>query len=197
MTPRTLGKKYDKIAAWWQEQHKNGVYGVAQLEKALSFRASGGTALDVGCGTGGRLVSALQKMNYAVTGIDVSAEMIKLACENHPNERFIHEDICAWNTTEKYDFICAWDSIFHLPHHKQEMVINKLCRFLNRDGILIYTFGNALGDHIDEWRGESFYYSSIGVNENLRLLIENQLTVLHLELDQYPEKHVYVIAKKQ
>ena len=197
MKPTALGKKYDKIAVWWQEQHKDGDYGVTQIEKALNFRSGGGNALDVGCGSGGRIVRALQERNYKITGLDVSIEMIKLASDNHPDECFIHEDICAWNTTDRYDFIVAWDSVFHLPHHEQETVTAKLCRLLNSDGVLIYTLGNAIGEHTDEWHGENYYYSSIGINENIRLLIENGLTVLHLELDQYPEKHVYVIAKKQ
>lgn len=196
MKPVDLGKQYDKIAVWWQEYHQDGDYGVAQIKKALSFRSGGGNALDIGCGAGGRIVRVLQEKNYKVTGLDVSIEMIKLASANHPDEYFIHEDICVWNTADRYDFIVAWDSIFHLPYDQQAPVIAKLCRLLNRDGILVYTFGNATGEHTDEWHGESYYYSSIGMNENIRLLIENGLSVLHLELDQYPEKHVYVVAKK-
>jgi len=196
MNPTVLGKKYDKLACWWHDQHDDGDYGVKQFEKAVNFRVGGGKALDVGCGTGGRFVRILQKKGYRITGLDVSSEMIKLASDNHPGECFIHQDICTWEARDKFDLIVAWDSIFHLPFHEQEAVVSKLCRLVNEDGVLIYTFGNANGEHTDEWHGDSYYYSSIGINENIRLLIENGLSVLHLELDQYPEKHVYVIAKK-
>ena len=196
MKPTVLGRRYDKIAGWWHEQHGDSDYGVNQLERALRFHEGGGNALDVGCGTG-RFVRILEKRGYKITGLDVSSEMIKLASDNHPAERFINRDVCAWDTTDRFSFIVAWDSIFHLPFHEHAPVIAKLCRLLDDGGVIIYSFGNAKGEHTDKWHGDTFYYSSIGINENIRLLIENGLTILHLDLDQYPETHVYVIAKKQ
>jgi hypothetical protein len=79
---------------------------------------------------------------------------------------------------------------------------------LRQDGILIYTFGDDYGDHeslsfLDEkgkqygkLNNDKFGYGTIGINENLRVLNENRCKCCHLELDQYPEKHVYVIARK-
>ncbi len=61
---------------------------------------------------------------------------------------------------------------------------------------MIYTFGNDIGEHISNWHNDTFYYSSIGLNRNLQVLIDSGLDVMHMELDQYPEKHVYVVAKK-
>ena len=196
MKPAILGKKYDKIAELWQDEHDDGEYGVAQIENALRYREGGGSSLDVGCGAGGRIVRLLQNNGYKITGLDVSYEMIRLAANNHSDECFIHQDVCTWDTSDRFDFIVAWDSIFHLPYHEQKPVVAKLCRLLKDDGVLIYTFGNAIGEHTDKWHGDTFYYSSIGINENVGSLIENGLTILHLELDQYPQKHVYVIAKK-
>lgn len=196
MNPSLIGEKYDKIAAWWHERHENSDYGVGQIERAVSFRSEFGKALDVGCGSGGRIVRVLKKYGYEVTGLDVSVEMVRLASANHPQESFIHQDVCTWESTDRFDFIVAWDSIFHLPLANQRGVVKKLCRLLAEDGVLIYTFGNASGEHTDKWQGDTFYYSSIGIDENVRVLMENGLTVLHLELDQYPEKHVCVICKK-
>lgn len=196
MKPSEIGKKYDKIAHWWDAQHEQSSYGVNQLERAIGFSAGGKKALDVGCGSGGRLIHVLQNHGYSITGLDVSNKMLKLAKNNHPEHNFIHQDICAWQTQEQYDFILAWDSIFHLPLAKQKPVLSKLCDLLTEGGVLIYTFGNAVGEHIDQWRNDSFYYSSIGVNENIQTLLNNGLSILHLEIDQYPEKHVYIIATK-
>lgn len=196
MQPAILGEKYDKIATWWHERHFKSEYGVSQFEKALSFCSTDLTVLDVGCGAGGRFIDILNSKDAQVTGIDVSKEMVKLAKENHPKHTFILQDICSWETEQKYDFIYAWDSIFHLPLNMHKPVINKLCSLLSEGGVLLYTFGNAIGEETDEWLNDTFYYSSIGINDNLQLLIENGLRVLHLELDQYPEKHVCVIAQK-
>jgi len=196
MKPSTLGTKYDKIAQWWHDQHIESSYGVSQFERAVRYTASAGKALDVGSGAGGRFVNILQNRGFSVTGLDISKEMVKLASNNHPEHKFMHQDICSWETEEKFDFIVAWDSIFHLPLVMQKPVVSKLCQFLAKGGVLIYTFGNAEGEHTDQWHNDTFYYSSIGINENVELLINKGLSILHLELDQYPENHVYVIAKK-
>ena len=196
MEPSEIGTKYDKIAQWWHDQHLQSSYGVSQFERAVEFASGGGKALDVGCGAGGRFVRILEDRGFSVTGLDVSQAMVKLARSNHPEHKFLHQDICSWETEEKYDFIVAWDSIFHLPLAMQKPVVSKLCQLLSKGGILIYTFGNAQGEHTDKWHNDTYYYSSIGINENMQLLLNNGLSILHLELDQYPEKHVYTIATR-
>jgi SAM-dependent methyltransferase len=154
-------------------------------------------ALDVGCGAGGRFIRLLQNKGFNITGIDVSAEMIKLAQQNHPEEDFLVMDICNFESEHKFDFILAWDSLFHLPLSMQKPVINKLCSLLSPGGTMIYTFGDDEGEHQDQWRGDNFAYSSIGINENLRILPDNAVICKHLELDQFPEKHVYIIGTKE
>ena len=200
MHPEVLGRKYDKIAVSWQNQHDQGQYGVRQLRRALKLHDTipdGGRALDVGCGAGGRFVRLLDDQGYRVTRVDISEQMINLAAAAHPRHAFIRQNICTWETTESFDLILAWDSLFHLPLNQQEPVISKLCSWLNNGGTLVYTFGNATGEHEDQWHDDTFYYSSIGIDGNLRLLLDNGLAIQHLELDQHPERHVYVIATKE
>jgi SAM-dependent methyltransferase len=197
MKPGDLGKKYDKIALWWHERHQESNYGLSQIEKAIRYCKNNNTALDVGCGSSGRVIKKLLEKGFIVTGIDVSEKMIEIARSNYDNVSFHVADICNWETSEKYDFIVAWDSIFHLPLSEQGPVITKLCKMLNQDGILVYTFGDApYGEHESDWHNDKFYYSTIGINENLKVIIDNGCQCKHLELDQYPENHVYVIAKK-
>ena len=86
MKPSELGKKYDKIAQWWHEQHALSSYGVSQFERAVGFATGGEQALDVGCGAGGRFVRILQNSGFSVTGLDVSKEMVMLASKNHQNK---------------------------------------------------------------------------------------------------------------
>ncbi len=51
MQPEEIGKKYDRIAEWWHEQHEFSNYGVELFNKALSFHRGPKSALDVGCGS--------------------------------------------------------------------------------------------------------------------------------------------------
>ncbi len=69
---------------------------------------------------------------------------------------FIHQDICSWETDECFDFIVAWDSILHLPFTMQKPVVTKPCRLLAKNGVLLYTFGNAQGEHTNQWHNDTF-----------------------------------------
>ena len=196
MDPRLLGEKYDRIAGWWQQQHLDSEYGLAQVRRALNFAPANGTALDVGCGVGGRFIKLLLEHDYDLVGIDVSADMIRLARQNHPQLEFHQQDICTWESDRRFQFIFAWDSIFHLPLPLQAPVLARLGRLLDDRGVLVYSFGDAVGEHEDRWHDDNFYYSSIGITENLKILEANGLVCKHLELDQWPLNHVYLIAVK-
>ena len=194
--PPDIGQQYDVIAEWWQDYHQDSDYGVAALKRALGFAGKGRRALDVGCGAGGRLIRRLEARDFDVTGVDASAKMIELARRNHPNGRFVQADISDWESRETFDFILAWDSLFHLPLNQQAPVLTKLCTMLADRGILLYSFGDDTGTHRDRWRGQEFHYSSIGVPKNLEILRANGMRLLHLERDQFPEAHVVAIAQK-
>ena len=196
MTPENIGRNYDKLAAWWQEQHRDSDYGVPQLQKALQFCVNKQSALDVGCGAGGRFIHILQDAGFRVHGIDVSTEMIALAQAQHPDHTFIHADICDFTSTEQFDLIVAWDSIFHLPYDQHAPVITKLCSLLKPGAVLMYSFGDADGAHEDQWHEMTFAYSSIGIAGNLEVLTAAGMAIKHLEIDQWPERHVYVIGQK-
>lgn len=196
MTENNIGEKYNKIAEWWHIQHNDSNYGLEQISRAISYCKNHGSALDVGCGSGGRVTRKLLDEGFNITGIDASEKMIEIAKLNHSNVDFQVVDICNWQTDKKFDFIVAWDSIFHLPLNMQIPVITKLCSFLEKDGIMIYTFGDAYGEHQSDWHNDRFHYSTIGINENLKTIIGNNCQCRHLELDQYPQNHVYIIVQK-
>ncbi len=191
-----LADSYDKIAQWWHDNHNESSYGIKQIERAISYCKRRGTALDMGCGSGGRIIRKLLSEGFDVTGIDLSQNMINIARELHPGAKFYVADICTWMSNETYDFIAAWDSIFHLPGKDHRLVVSKLCGMLNPGGVLIYTLGDEEGEHESLWHGEKFFYGSIGIDENLKIIMESGCSCRHLELDQYPEKHVYIIAQK-
>ncbi|GHA88801.1 methyltransferase [Algimonas arctica] len=196
MTAPDIGQQYDEIASWWNERHDHSTYGLAQVNRALAFVPNGGKALDVGCGSGGRFVRRLIEQRFIVTGIDASAQMIGLARANHPDTLFINANIIDWKTSETYDFILVWDCLFHLPLEHQAQVLSKLCGLLSKNGVLIHSFGDGDGDHTDRWRGQTFRYSSMGITRNIEVLHDRGLSLLHLELDQFPENHVYAISRK-
>ncbi|MCC3427773.1 MAG: class I SAM-dependent methyltransferase [Microcoleus sp. PH2017_01_SCD_O_A] len=198
MDTEDTAARYDRIAHWWQTQHQDSLYGIPQLERAIQFTHKKQVALDIGCGSSGRFIKVLSEHGFQVEGLDISSEMIDLAKQLHPNIVFYRADICCWNPPKPYSLIVAWDSTFHLPLDMQESVMKKLCNALEPDGVLMFTCGGGheAGEVSGTFQGQDFEYSTLGVNAFLKILSESQFTSLHLEYDQYPENHVYIIAQK-
>jgi 2-polyprenyl-3-methyl-5-hydroxy-6-metoxy-1,4-benzoquinol methylase len=199
MKPADLAESYDSIAPQWLDPDLE-TNGMHQHERALQFRPSGGVALDVGCGCSGRFARLLESQGYQVEGMDVSAQMIALAKTQNRNPRvtFFQADVCEWVPDKQYDFITAWDSIWHVPQEHSESVLRKLCGALRPGGILIWTTGGLDGpeEKWDSSMGPPVYYSVLGISKTLQTIAEAGCVCRHLEFDQWPEKHVYLIAEK-
>lgn len=198
MYPEDTAARYDRIAQWWQAQHKDSLYGIAQLERAIRFTSKKRLALDIGCGSSGRFIKVLSQHGFQAEGLDISSEMVDLAKQLHPDITFYRTDICCWTPTKPYSLIVAWDSTFHLPLEMQEPVTKKLCDALEADGVLIFTCGGGYkhSEVSGTFQSQDFEYSTLGVNAFLKILNEQYCTCLHLEYDQYPQNHVYIIAQK-
>jgi|SRR5947209_668422 len=197
MRPDEIGRSYDTIAHLWQEPGLQS-NGIPQHERAIKFVATRNHALDIGCGCSNRFLVLLRKRGFQIEGIDVSERMLALAKQTHPEISFHHADICTWNFPLKYDFISAWDSIWHLPLENQEPVLQKICEGLADKGVFIFTTGGVdkPEEKVDSCMGPSVYYSVLGIPKTLELLTRFGCICRHLEYDQLPEPHVYIIAQK-
>ena len=198
MNPIDIGKAYDEIAHLWESEKFNRENGIAQHKKAMQFAKNTGSALDIGCGCTGRLIDLLIANGFSPEGVDISEKKISIAKKKHPDVQFYHDDICSWSIPKKYDFITAWDSIWHIPLEEQENVIGKIVNSLNKGGVFIFSFGGTdeAGDKRDSYMGPEVYYSSLGVNGFLSLFLKLECICKHLEFDQYPELHTYIIVQK-
>ena len=197
MQPAEIADSYDSIAHQWLEPHLT-TNGIRQHEHALKFRPTGGgLALDVGCGCNDRFRRLLESHGYEVEGIDVSAQMIALAKTRNPKATFYHADVCDWLPPKKYDFITAWDSIWHVPLTRSESVLRRLCGALNPGGVFIWTTGGFAGpeEKWDSAMGPPVYYSVLGIPKTLQTIADAGCVCRHLEFDQLPEKHVFIIAQ--
>jgi SAM-dependent methyltransferase len=197
MRPEEVGRSYDALAEKWQRDTPQ--YSIPQFKRALQFaERRGGCALDVGCGSSARFIDLMIEAGFQVEGIDVSEKMIALARQQRPALSFQQADICTWVLPRQYDLICAWDSIWHLPLAEHEPVMRKLCDGLNSRGIFVFTTAglDEPTEKSDSNMGVPMYTSLLGIPRNLELLRELGCVCRHLEYDQYPEKHVYIIVQK-
>lgn len=198
MTPQQIAASYDAIADHWDGADFNRANGIAQHERALRFLGRTGAALDVGCGASGRLMDLLLANGFTVEGLDLSTEMLRRARRRHPDLVFHQADICTWALPHAYDFISAWDSIWHVPQARQLPVLRKLLAGLTPGGVLIFTSGGVetAEEVTNPCLGQPLYHAAPGVPALLRTIEEAGCRCRHLEYDQYPEKHVYLIAQR-
>jgi SAM-dependent methyltransferase len=198
MTPSEIARSYDQLADHWNSDAFPRNNGIEQHERAIAFLKERRHALDIGCGSSGRIIDLLTSHGFDVEGLDISYQMIELAKQRHPNIRFHHADICEWDFPRKYDLISAWDSIWHLPLTDQEPVLKKILQGLTSGGVCIFTTGglDAPSEKVDSAMGPQMYYSVLGIPNTLKLISETGCICRHLEYDQYPELHLYVIAQR-
>lgn len=197
MKPQQVAESYDQIADVWNGDSFNRDNGIKQHERAIAFVEGKSKALDIGCGASGRIIDLLISHGFVTEGLDISAKMLEFARQRHPNQTFYHADICEWQFPKQYDFISAWDSIWHLPLDQQQPVLTKLIDALTPGGILIFTTGamDQPSEKNDTAMGPPMYYSVLGIPETLRLIDKAGAVCRHLEYDQYPELHLYLIVQ--
>jgi SAM-dependent methyltransferase len=194
--PRETGRRYDAVAAQVDADLRESTYGVSFLEQAIAFCKARQTALDVGCGAGGRMIDRLLNAGFQVTGIDVSRGMLDFAKARHPSAEFVHDDVTAWTPPRSFDLVLAWDSIFHLPYASHTLVLGKLCGCLADGGVLLFTAGGIDGEIVGTMHGHEFGYSSLSEVALVRLLRDYDCVPLLMQRDQYPLHHVVIIATK-
>ncbi|MBC2604113.1 class I SAM-dependent methyltransferase [Puniceicoccus vermicola] len=199
MDPKKLAQSYDQIADHWNGEEFNSDNGLPQHRRALQFVRNPGLALDIGCGSSGRFIDLLLGEGFTVEGLDLSSRMIDLSRKRHPEVTFHHADITKWKIPQLYDFITAWDSIWHMPLTAHESTLRKILQALKPGGIFIYTAGglDTPGEKYDSNMGPEVYYSVLGVPKNLAIFTEEDCVCRHLEYDQYPELHLYFIVQKK
>lgn len=199
MEPRETAAVYNRIGEHWIGSDFHAANGLAAHERALVFRRpGGGHALDVGCGANGRLRALLRRHGFTVEGVDISERMLELARRAEPDTVFHQADICAWSPPRAYDFITAWDSIWHVPLDRQLGVVAKLCAALAPGGVLVFTSGGVEqpGEVTNPCHGVPLYHAAPGVPNILRALREAGVTLRHFEFDQWPELHVFFVAQR-
>lgn len=131
---------------------KNTVHEVDFLLDELRL-PPGGSVLDVGCGTGRHSIE-LAKRGYAVTGIDLSSEMLARAADAAKtasvNVDWIHADATRFTLPGKYDCaICLCEGAFGLlgqgddPISQPLSILGNISRSLKPQAKSVFTVLNG------------------------------------------------------
>jgi SAM-dependent methyltransferase len=186
---------YDSICAWYEQVTKDSDYGVDYVSKAIEKNIFKKSALDVGCGVGGAILTNLICIGYKTTALDFSRKMLEIAKRRHPEVHFIEADFRGWDSEKKFSLVVAWDSLIHIPTSQLNSAITKLCNLLEENGVLIFTGGGVEGDIRGEMNGVTFSYGSLSYIECLDIIEKCGCEILTMERDQEGPHMVYICRK--
>ena len=113
------------------------------------------TLLDVGCGTGTHL--ALLRGRYEVQGLDVNADLLRIARRRCPGVPLHEADMAAFELADRFDVItCLFSSIGYVRTlERMRSAIAAMARHLNPRGVLV----------LEPWfTPESFWSHTVTLN---------------------------------
>lgn len=130
----------------------------------------GGAVLDLGCGGGDPVATALAAHGLKITGVDASPTMISMCRERMPEQRWIVADMRTLALGARFDAVLAWDSFFHLKSEDQAAMFPRFAAHATPGGVLMFNAGPARGEAIGAYRGDPLYHASLDAGEYARLL---------------------------
>ena len=149
-SPSQIQTDFDRLAVFstdgWDHNHHYHDFLLRQLPPHIE------SSLDIGCGTG-TFSRRLAQRSDRVLGIDLSPQMIQLACERsrqYPHIQFELADVIAKDLgQERFDCIASIATLHHLPFDE---ILSKAKRALKPNGTLLVLDlfeGNGISDPIN------------------------------------------------
>jgi len=139
-------RNYDQMAEVYSNHVAQELTVPSLVRSNLEFfahqvQASGsGLVADVGCGPG-HITAFLASLGLDIFGVDISADLIKIARASHPDIRFEIGELAALPAeTNSLDGLVARHSLIHTPVHLVPGTIAEFARVLAPGGRLFLSF---------------------------------------------------------
>ncbi|MFF0430674.1 class I SAM-dependent methyltransferase [Streptomyces sp. NPDC004327] len=195
-----LGADYEKAFVRLPEQ-------LAAVDWLTARLPAGSRVLDVGSGTGRPAAALLARAGHDVTGIDVSATMVRLAREQVPGARFEQCDVRDFEAPAgSFDAVCAFFPLLMMTRRDAVAALRRMTDWLAPGGCLVSATVPADIEDVDiVWMGRPVRVSSFPAEEYVRLLREEcGLEVLHQAVSVFqpdgpavePEEHLFCYARR-
>lgn len=125
---------YDAIYYWKDYETESGrLHEIVQYYK----QSSGKDLLDVACGTGGHI--PYLKKHYAIEGLDLDAELLKVARNHAPELTFHHADMRDFRLDKRFDVVvCLFSSIGYVKTiESMRHTVKNFARHIKSGGVVI------------------------------------------------------------
>lgn len=189
---------YNRAANAYSNKFRDQFKSNRHLDMLIQKLEKGSTIVDIGCGSGAPIDAYLVRHGFAVTGIDISEEQIKLAKENVPEATYEVMDMSDLKKEQfQVDAVVSFYALFHIPREQHLHVVQLMRSFLRPNGLLLITMGASEWEgKDDDFCGTEMYWSHFGVEQNKELITTAGFSILFDEIDTTgDEKHLIVLAR--
>ncbi|WP_079430948.1 MULTISPECIES: trans-aconitate 2-methyltransferase [Streptomyces] len=204
---KTAAEVFDALAGRYEEAFGTIPAQREALEWLTGRLPRGARVLDVGSGTGRPTAETLARAGCAVTGIDVSAEMVALARSRVPGARFEQADVRTYAPPGAggFDAVCAFFPLLMMDQREVAASLERLASWTAPGGYLVVATVPGDIDALDiEFMGHRVAVSSLSAEEYLHRIEAAGLEVLHHETTLYhpaggladPEEHLFCYARR-
>jgi SAM-dependent methyltransferase len=159
-----------------------GTYYLAyrDLPEIIDSHVTGTEAIDFGCGTG-RSTRFLETLDFRVTGVDISANMIKKARQMDPRGHYllIGEDGPSGLPKNSYDLILSVFTFDNIPTAEKKVALFQTLRgLLRKDGCIVSVVSTP-EIYIHEWAS----FSTRDFPENRKARSGDQVRIIITDVD--------------
>ena len=156
---------YEEHAQAWDTQRSKVFYEQKWLRRFSEYLPTGGSILELGPGGGEPLSAFLIESGFALTGLDYSKAMLKIAQRRFPQATWIFGDMRNMSFDHQFHGILGWDSFFHLTEQEQQRLLPRLSQYLLPGAPLLLTVGPQAGEVLGTVNGRSVYHASLSPKE--------------------------------
>jgi ubiquinone/menaquinone biosynthesis C-methylase UbiE len=189
---RLVRKSYDRIGQRYAEWAKD-VQDLGGRERYadlfIEALEPGSRVLDLGCGDGSLLTARLAK-RFRVVGVDLSIEQLRAGRMSLPDVQFISADAVDLEfPPDSFDGITSFYMLTHLPTDDLSRVVHNIARWLRPGGLFVGSFGATSdpGSVEPDWLGEPMYFSGLGRQANLDVVLRVGLEIMRESLETADE----------
>jgi len=196
---------YNKIADKYTQQYFDDLTDLPYIDKFLDKLPSKAKVLDVGCGPG-TFSKYLFSKGFVVEGVDLSAEMVKIAQQKVPWVNFHLMDMRRLSFENEYfDGLLVAYSLIHIPTEEIPATINGFYSILKSGGMIMIIAQKGLPDKIvDEplKAGEKIFINFFTKERLTNFLTQAGFEVTYQEevpmkdADSLSDMVIYTVGKK-
>lgn len=176
--PLTVLETYQLHGGAWPKLRSDHLAERSWLDRFCDLLPTGGTVLDIGCGSGLPVAGDLIGRGFKITGVDGTPAMLELFQHNLPGVEAHLIDMRKLAFDRRFSGLLAWDSLFHLSPSDQREMFARFHAHAESGAPLMFTSGSSEGEAIGDLEGDPLYHGSLDSEEYQSLLDKAGFVVL-------------------